>query len=347
MQFEYTPPQTPLEEALGGHRCINAFGTIASGDDERFVDFLSRTEIPPRTDVYINSTGGDVEAAISIGRLVREHWFATHVGQYILDYASDDLDELASHLKPRKYVHGQCVSAATLVFLGGRLRHLSENSNFGVHQFSFKNPSPAHVGRSQILSAKIARYVSDMGIASEFLEISSSTASTAINLVTHEKLKELKVLTGGQTDVEWTVQARNNTLYVRGERDSLYGHHKMILGFTKGAGFYLHAVIESQGREDELTSAPLVELVVGDEESVTDLSNRSHRSVNGIYTNILCFITNDEAQTIASSSGFGLRVRFSPDAPMFLGIAPMSTDGASDMLTSFVHSLHKAPVPRT
>lgn len=339
MQFEYTPPQTELEKAIGGHRCINAFGTIYPDDNKRFLELLSRNEIPPRTDVYINSTGGNVETAISIGHLIRDHWFSTHVGQYILNPAHEDSDTLNEHLKRRKFFHGQCMSAATLVFLGGRLRHLSERSEFGVHQFSFKNPSPTDIGRSQILSAKIARYVSDMGIASEFLELSASTDSNAINLIAHKNLKQMRVLTGGQTDVEWTVQARNNTLYVRGERDSLYGHHKMILGFTKGPGFYLHAVIESQGRQDELTRAPLVELVVDDEVIVTDISNRTTRSVHGIYTNILCFITNDEATTIAHSSGFGLRVRYAHDAPMFLGIAPMSTEGASDMLTSFVHSL--------
>lgn len=340
MQFEYTPPQTPLEEAIGGHRCINAFGAIDVGDGDKFLDFLSRTDIPPRTDVYINSVGGDVEAAISIGRHIRNSWFATHVGQYTLDSdASKDPDGFDEYVKARTFIDGQCMSAATLIFLGGRLRHLSEQSKFGVHQFSFKNPSPDHIGRSQILSAKIARYVSDMGINPEFLELSSSTASTQINVIDHAKLRGLTVLTGGQTDVEWTVQARNNTIYVRGDRDSLYGHHKMIFGFSKEAGFYLHAVIESQGREDQLTGAPLVELVTGDEENIEDISNRAIRAVNGIYTNILCFISKEEAQRVAYSKSFGLRVRFATDAPMFLGVAPMSTEDAGDMLTSFFHNL--------
>lgn len=337
MQFEYTPPQTILEEAFGGHRCINAFGPVTAGDDERFLDFLSRSSIPVRTDVYIDSSGGHVETAINIGRAVRDNWFSTHVGQYVIDYQAPY--ELEGFLKPRRFIEGSCISAATLLYLGGRLRYLSKSARFGVHQFSFRDPSPSHVGRSQILSSRIARYISDMGIAPEFLEISASVESNEIKLVDHDKLHELGIVTDGQTPVTWTVQSRNNTLYVRAERDSLYGHHKLMLGFVK-PDFYLHAVIESQGRESHLTQFPLVELVVGQNDGrIVDLSGRCTRHIHGIYTNVFSKLSTTEANDLAFSDGFGLRVRGGPDADMFLGIAPMSTSGGEDLIRSFVHSL--------
>ncbi|SIT58817.1 Putative periplasmic protein (fragment) [Mesorhizobium prunaredense] len=61
------------------------------------------------------------------------------------------------------------MSAATLVFLGGRLRYFESGAKFGVHQFSFRDPSPDNIGRSQILSAKIALYVVEVGISPDFL----------------------------------------------------------------------------------------------------------------------------------------------------------------------------------
>ncbi|WP_340584066.1 hypothetical protein [Brucella pseudintermedia] len=336
MQFEYTPPQTEIETALGGFRCINAYGPVNAGDDERFIEFLSRAEVPPRTEIYIDSGGGHVETALNIGRTIREHWLSTSVGQYLLD-TSNAANQLILN---RRWTPGRCMSAATMIYLGGRLRHLDSSSQFGVHQFSFRDPSPDNLSRSQILSAKIARFVFDMGIPAEFLELSSAVNNDSIQIVPHEKLRELRVITGGETTVDWTVQSRNNFLYIRGERDSLYGHHKMILGATKNGGFYVHAVIESQGREEHLTQFPLVELVFGGEnEKVIDISDTAVRTVVGIYTNILAPISNDDAIELLNYNGIGLRVRGSKDAGMFLGIAPMSIDGSEDLVRSFIHIL--------
>ncbi|NWJ26277.1 hypothetical protein [Rhizobium sp. RM] len=335
MQFEYTPPQTTFEEAFGGFNSINAFGPIAAGDDERFLDFLQKTQAPPRTPIYINSTGGDVESSINIGRMVRDSWLSTNVGQYILD--EDLSDELT---KKRKLLPARCLSAATLIYLGGRLRYLNQDSEFGVHQFSFRNPSPRHLAQSQILSAKIARYIVEMGITSEFLEISSATPSDEIEILSHDLLERLGVVTGGQTPVTWSIQAVEGALYVRGERDNLFGHHKMLLGFIKPRGFFVHAVIESQGREQELMTFPLVELVIGDNDSETiDISDRCDRKINGIYANVSAYLDPEEARQVAHSNAFGVRLRTTPDAPVFLGIGPMSTDGGGHLLQSFFLTL--------
>lgn len=332
MEFFLSDPQTEFEKLIGGHFYINAVGTIEPGDDEKFRDFLLRSTPPPRAAVYIDSSGGDVESAI--GRLIRDHWFSCTVGKYVLD-----IDSPQSPIASRKLISGQCMSAATLIYIGGRLRYFPEGSAFGVHQFSFRNPSPEHIGRSQELSAKIAAYVADMGISSKFLEISSSTASTQINRLSGAQLQELGVVTGGQTEAEWSIQARNQVMYVRGERDSLYGHHKVMLCNAKGVGFLFWAVIEAQGREHELTTFGLVEVVVNGEEVRIDISQRCVRTVNGIYVNVLARISEEEAKTIAFSESFGVQIRFTSEAPIFLGIAAMSTEGGREQLQTFFNTL--------
>jgi ATP-dependent protease ClpP protease subunit len=84
LQLEYTEPQTELERLFGGFRSINAFGRIESDDAERFLKFLESVQPPPRTCVYINSTGGDVDAAIVIGIFIRKLWLLTSIGSYVL-----------------------------------------------------------------------------------------------------------------------------------------------------------------------------------------------------------------------------------------------------------------------
>lgn len=336
MQFEFTPPQTELEEMVGGHYCINAFGRIEQGDGAKFKNFLEQTSPPPRTHVYINSGGGNVDAAMEIGRLIRDSWFSTSIGQHLL---SDE--ETAVPMVPRKMVQGKCISAATLTFLGGRLRYFPKGSEFGVHQFSFKDPSPNNVDRSQTLSASIANYVVEMGIGLEFLSITSAIPNEKFELIELEQLQELNVVTGGITDVCWTVQARGGGLYVRGERDSLFGHHKVMLRYARDVGFLFHAVIESQGREQKLTEFGLVEIVVNGEDERIDISNRCQRMVCGIYVNVLARITDKEAQLLAHSDSFGIQIRFSSNAPMFLGIAAMSTGGGKEQLQVFYDNLRE------
>jgi hypothetical protein len=232
----------------------------------------------------------------------------------------------------RELKGGKCYSAATLVYLGGRLRYFTNGAEFGVHQFSFKNPTPENLVQSQSLSAKIARFIADMEISIGFMEISSSTPSDQLNIVSLEQLKSLGVVTGGITDVTWSVQARNNMIYVRGERDSLFGHHKAILAHIKDVGFHFWAFIESQGREHELTSLGLVEIVVNGEDVRIDISDRCERNIYGIYVNIVARLTVEEARQLAFSDSFGVQVRFSDEAEMFLGIAAMDTNGGREEL---------------
>lgn len=334
MQFHFTEPQTDFEKLIGGYFYINAVGAIKPNDDVKFQKFLKDLSPPPRTTVYIDSEGGDVDAAIGIGRLIRKHWFSCSVGRYMID-----TDVIPSAIFPRKFVPGLCMSAATLMYIGGRLRYFKNDSTFGIHQFSFRNPSPDNIAHSQVLSARIAVYMEEMGVSSRFLEISSSTASTAINRLPEEQLKELGIVTGGQTEAEWTTHSRNNTLYVRGERDSLFGHHKVMLCYARGAGFIFWAVIESQGREAELTGFGAVEVVINGEETRLDISKRCDRAVIGNYVNVVSRISEEEAKKIAFSDSFGVQIRMTGDADVFLGVAAISTESGRDQLQTFFNTL--------
>ena len=232
---------------FGGFHCINAYGKIERGDSDRFLQFLEKASPPPRCPIYINSEGGSVSDAIQIGMLIRGAWFSTFVGSYILSKK-----EHGDIITPRTQLPGSCMSAATLMYLGGRLRYLDEKAKFGVHQFSYSRPSAMDLSKSQVLSAEIAHYLTVMEIDIKFLELSAATPSSDIKLLDHQKLRDIGVVTDGQTKTVWATESRNNMLYVRGERDGIYGHHKVILSFSKSAGFLFWAVIEAQGREDDL-----------------------------------------------------------------------------------------------
>lgn len=323
MNFEYSDPQTDIEGLFGGFFHISAFGRIEEGDEEKFQSFLERAAPPPRTLVYINSTGGHVEAAMSIGRLIRQAWFSTSIGTYTL--APQEPREL---IIPRKFTPGKCISAATLMFIGGRLRYFPEGSEFGVHQFSFKNPTAESIEHSQRLSAAMAAYIAEMGIPATFLQLSAGTRGNQLKLVSEEELKDLKVVTGGMTEPTWGVEVHEEAMWVRGERDSIWGHGKVMLAYSKTNGFSFVALVETMGRDTELLNFPLVEIVVNGEDIRINISDRCIREPSGIYTLFMANLTKGEAGLIASSDSFGIQIRGSDQAEIFLGIAAVSTVGA-------------------
>lgn len=239
------------------------------------------------------------------------------------------VDEL---IIPRRFTSGKCISAATLMFLGGRLRYFTEGSEFGVHQFSFRNPTPENLERSQRLSAAIATYIAEMGIPAPFLEVSAGTRGDQIKLLTEEELTELKVITGGITEPTWGTEIYEEAMWVRGERDSLFGHGKVLLVYSKKDGFAFSALVETMGRDNELMNHPLVEIVVNDEDIRIDISDRCARAPSGIYTIFIANISKSEAQLLATSKSFGIQVRASAQAEIFLGIAAIPTAGAESKL---------------
>ena len=194
---------------------------------------------------------------------------------------------------------------------------------------------PENVEKSQELSVGIAEYLQRMGVSLEFLSISASIASDNLMELSEQDLRKYNVVTGGQSDVVWTTQNSNGAIYVRGERDSIYGHHKVMLCFHPEIKFHFRGIIEAQGRSDELTKFRVVEIVVDGERLRIDVSDRIARlAING-YVNVIAELTKSEAEALAHSSSFGVQIRYSIDSPIFLGISAMDTGPGRDQLINF------------
>lgn len=334
MQFYYTSEQTELEVLFGGFRHINAIGRIARGDANKLLELIEKADIPPQTTVYIDSAGGDLEEGIKLGCVIRAYDLETSIGTYVLEPAGPD-----APIVPRKHNVGKCLSAATMMFAGGRLRHFPHGSKFGVHRFAFESQVSSSVGRSQELSANIANFLTKMEVSLNFLTVSASIPSEELHLLGHEELREYRMVTDGVTDVEWGTEMRSNLIYVRGTRDSIYGKHKVMLAHAKDAGFMFFAVIEAQGRQKELCNFGVVEIVINGEEYRIDISDRCARTANDIDVILMSNVTREEAAMIAHSNSFGVQIRFSSDSPVFLGVSAMDTTGGKDSLVTLYKSM--------
>jgi len=127
---------------LVGDGKLVATGMILPGTVEAFKAEVDKRGSYIKT-VVLNSTGGSVQDAIAMGRLIREKKFSTAVenGNF-------------------------CASAWPLVFAGGVERRAGEKAAIGVHQvFSpTDNPAANTMDQVQRISADCQKFLVEMGV---------------------------------------------------------------------------------------------------------------------------------------------------------------------------------------
>ena len=108
-----------------GCEWVAAQGEITADTPARFRKYLEN-----HGEVYLvvfHSEGGDLAAAIELGRLIRESGATTSVGQ-TLSFTGDISNN-------EETVPGVCASACVFAFMGGVERWVSPEDSLGVHQF--------------------------------------------------------------------------------------------------------------------------------------------------------------------------------------------------------------------
>jgi hypothetical protein len=106
MVFRTEPPDPRFVSATGTAWNIYAEGSIDQDASKRLEQLIEQFQIPVWSTVYLNSPGGNPFAAMELGRVFRKHAFNTSVGK---------------QSGPWKASAGECFSACTLAFLGGKI----------------------------------------------------------------------------------------------------------------------------------------------------------------------------------------------------------------------------------
>jgi hypothetical protein len=169
-----------FELVSGGKLMAN--GTITPGISQSFA-----AEIDKRGDyiktVVLNSSGGSVDDALAMGRLIRDKKFATDVeaGRY-------------------------CLSSCPLVFAGGVERRAGDRATIGVHQVAALSAAAGGGPRDQMsvaqnISARCQRYLGDMGISLQVWVHAMETPHDKLFVFKPDELKSLNMVTSGTTPV--------------------------------------------------------------------------------------------------------------------------------------------------
>lgn len=189
-------PARALDMAVTeGGRALLLHGQFKPGDDER-LDAMLSDRGRGVTSIRLNSPGGNMEAGMDVGRVIRDR-------------------RLSTYIEP-----GQtCASACVLAFLGGAVREVHAKGRVGVHMASAIRNQKYIDGLKKILAVRdydldtkvraimllneqgaavaagaLAIYFSEMGISLRLLEPSLTTDHLDVHWLTRAEMRDYNVV---------------------------------------------------------------------------------------------------------------------------------------------------------
>jgi hypothetical protein len=173
--------RAPLSVVLASGGRLELTGTIVPGSADRVAAEIAAHGEYIKT-VALDSPGGAVADALTIGRLIRDKSYSTSVAAGAL-----------------------CASSCPLIFAGGRERIATAQSAIGVHQIYAAVPRAAlgsqleaagqAMSDAQTMTAEISRYLTQMGVDPEVWLRALETPPDRLTYLNANDLKRLNLAT--------------------------------------------------------------------------------------------------------------------------------------------------------
>jgi hypothetical protein len=214
----------PIRLLNGSHHYyVYGTGEILDGDAERFLKALQSSQVSSTDDIFLflDSPGGSLSEGIKLGGAISDFNVKTYVGRQ----TSDD---------PLKPLPGQCSSACVFAYLGGSYRYLDDGSDLGVHQFAISDnniQAGTAIAISQIAAAQVIEFIKKSRADTKLFTLMTSALPSEIYFVPHDVLRELRVVTDGTWDEDWSFEY-NEFPYLRIRQQSINGENRLIVGCT-------------------------------------------------------------------------------------------------------------------
>jgi hypothetical protein len=200
------------EPPLGTCLTLELKGQIQKGDFDKFFD-IYRNSHPFLNQIRLESPGGDVVEAISIGRILRKYLISAHAGNYCLRFKAPN-GNLPCPAKEDQL----CASACALIWIGAPQR----SGRVGVHrphitdsEFKDLPYSEAQKVYSEAITL-VTKYLEEMEAPREFIELNTVTSSQDIRWI--EKGDKYFV---SPSFAEWIIASCGNILNGQ-EKSKLY-----------------------------------------------------------------------------------------------------------------------------
>ena len=201
-----------------------AFDHAAAGRFIRFLDKLNR-KLP----IYFHSPGGDIDQALSIGRVLRKRGFSAAVGRAIpqgCDPLRDNDDDSCRAIKTSgrviaadlRTVRTLCNSSCVYALAGAADRQVPAGARLGVHSSKVILKwsdgravalSPAMVARAdkarERSNDKLEEYLTQMGMDDGLLKAANAIANERVRYLSRDEIARFGVDRREFQESRWTV----------------------------------------------------------------------------------------------------------------------------------------------
>lgn len=194
---------------------FTAVGIVTGDTPKDFDDFAKTNDLNGAT-VVLDSSGGSVNDAITIGRRWRKLGLRTTVGSTI------ELQSSSGVMKPAVLPQAYCESMCVFLLLGGKTRYVPEEAHVRVHQIWMgdraDDPKAASYTAQDLMIVqrdvgRLAKYSVEMGGSGDLLSLSLSVPPWEdLHRLTADELKLANLVTTYQVgDVLPQEQASETT----------------------------------------------------------------------------------------------------------------------------------------
>jgi hypothetical protein len=135
------------------------------------IEFMRKTENVEQATVFLQSSGGDVAAGLSIGKTIRSRGFATAVPPSV-----------------------QCISACALAWLGGTERFMAENARIGFHEAYIMMGGRPY--KSQEAEAMVLDYLHQLQLPQPAIDYITGSPPQGLYVLTRIQAQRLGVEVG-------------------------------------------------------------------------------------------------------------------------------------------------------
>jgi hypothetical protein len=189
-----------LTLAAAGATQVYLYGTMDADAARRVEAMIRSRKIPRGSDVYLNSSGGDMDAGLALGRMFRAGGMVTHLGTPRRNARTRQLPKDAL-----------CVDACAYAYFGGLYRWApTGRDRIGLHPISATVPKTA--GGSETQPAAAAVYLKDMGIPTEAL--ASTPSPDGLLWFDPDQMLAAGLANNGRLPLTATYQVSSGTPYL-------------------------------------------------------------------------------------------------------------------------------------
>lgn len=304
-----------IKQAFGIPAVVYVSGEIDTSSPEQLDRALRRLEDIYYW-VYLDSPGGNFLAGMELGRVIRKHRGTTIV-------AVPDLG------KTHETRPGHCYSACALAFLGGAYRLRHDGSVYGVHR-AFKAMSATNdLDLGQVIAAAMGAYIREMGVDPALYDLIASAGGDEIRVLNDAEQTQLLVVNEGRMKSEWSIEALEGGIYLRGVQHTIHGMGKAMFLCSNGNMFFW-SVYDAGDRSAQLAKSNMVHSLFVDDKTVR-LSQGAKMFEDGGWLNAIVELTREQGtQVMRAQRKIGHAMQMSYEAPSFVGYwVDIDVDSAS------------------